>query len=235
MPALGFSVRAVEAADQLRLVCTFDNAYPVPVYAQNQYRSQRRSVATIGGGRSPNDPSDPHAPFSTASACIWPDDGALLVFQGEVSRPTSAPQGLWPSPGHTLLPLGESTFEIAIRMPAFQWENNWAPRASGPRIAARQINVCVELLLSPLKVHIIDGVSVCDFGQPGYVSAIVELETPVICVTDSQLSGRANEQRRVLGSAVCLAGVPLGTPPTARKPTVLIQPPRRKSRGSRIV
>lgn len=206
---LELDLRVHQSASRIRVAYTVSNLSTRAAYLQNRYGAPRRCpTGMVGGGRSLNDTSDKRAPFSTGSACVWPaKDGTLVVFQGDLVPPstTSTPSD-WSEPAFSLL--GEpSTFEIELGDPIHQWENNVTRPASGPTVKVRRLSLSIDVLLDPLVAFEIEGAPgsfACDYGQPGYVEASVDLERPVEIVIEPSLVARAEARLAAMQSLVRL-------------------------------
>lgn len=208
---LDFQARVHQTASRIKVGYTVRNASPHAAYLQNRYGAPRKCVTgLVGGGRSLNDTSARGAPYSTSSACVWPArDGTLLLFQGEVQPPSPLPSGEWSDPGFSFIGTEPKSFEIELGAPIHQWENNGTRPATGPVVRVRRLTLCIDVLLDPLVALEIDGAPgtfACDFGQPGYLEATVNLERPVDIVTDPSSTSRADAKLAGLKTLVRLSG-----------------------------
>ncbi len=208
---LDFHVRVQQTPSRLRVTYTVRNDSAHAVYIQNRFGPTKKcATGYLGGGKSPNEKGERKPGFSTGTACVWPSrDGTLLLFQGEVAPPQTPPPADWSEPGYSLVGAEDSTVEIELVLPLQQWENNVLRPAKGPLAKVRRVSVCVEVLLDPLTVVELEGAPGtfgCDYGQPGYVEATVDLERPIDVLTESALGSRAEWKLASLQSLVRLNG-----------------------------
>jgi hypothetical protein len=211
------TVRVQQTASRIKVVYTLANPSTHAVYVQNRYGAPRRAGGGVyGGGRSLNDTSDKRAPFSTGSACVWPSkDGTLVLFQGDVPPAVFPAPAEWPEPAFSKIDPSPTTFEIELGRPIHQWENNGTKPASGPLLKVRRLTLCLDALLDPLVAQELDGAPgsfACDYGQPGYVEATMELDRPVEIVTELGASGRGDAKLAALKTLVRLNGPPPSRP-----------------------